>query len=192
MAEVIDKLYRNISTDATVPRILGVTRAGCTSKRFVLVEDVVYANLNLASLVLEDLATEVEIAQNVVLVVFVGETDILHIRSTRRECQTLQEHPLYATIYRVVEVVVLLGLTDGVPSLIVCSVPRYGEVEVLRDVTTEGYACIVADVVGVVGVEYVVNHILQYVAITRCSVDCRRNTIVRYTSLDIEVALHKR
>ena len=134
VAEVIYELHREVTTDTAVPRILCISRACRANKCCILVEDVVYTNLYLTSLILEYLATEVEVAQNIVLVIFVCEAEILHIRYCCGQGQTLQEYPLQASIYRVVEIVVLCALAytlDVVPSLVVCSIPRNGEVDIL-------------------------------------------------------------
>ena len=190
VTEVVYELHAEIAANTAVPSILSITRTGRTCERCVLVEDVVYTHLNLSALVLEDLAAEIYVAQYVILIILVGETEVLNVRYSRCEGQSLEECPLYVTIYRVVEVVVLSGVANGVPCLVVSSVPRNCKVEVLRNVTTECYASVVTDVVCVVGVVDVVNHILQYITIA-CSVDCRRCTVVDYTSSEIEVTLHK-
>ena len=164
--EIVDKLNAKVATDNTVGKVLGITRACAANECSILISYVVNTDLYLTQLVAEYLFTKVEVAENVVLIVLVRKAEVLDVRASCSEGKALPEYPLERTINRVVEVVIHLILAililagSGVPRLVERSVPRYCEVDLFGDVTTESYLCIVADVVSVVIGEFVIQHII--------------------------------
>ena len=162
MAEVIYELYTEIATNHTICHILRISRTGRANKCSILISNIIHTNLNLSTIVTEKLLTEIEVTQNIVLVILVGKAEILHIRARGGEGKALPELPFKSTRCRVVEVVVLtIARRSGIPRLVECSVPRYGEVQLLRNVATQCNRCIVTDVICIVGRILVVQHILQ-------------------------------
>ena len=67
VAQVVNELNGIVATDHVVPAVLGVTRACRARECAILVEQVVHTDLNLASLILEYLLAEEEVAEHRVL-----------------------------------------------------------------------------------------------------------------------------
>ena len=132
VAYVVVELDAEVTAHDAVPCILRISRSGGAGERGILVEDVVHAYEDLAQLVTEDLLAYVGVAEEVLLVVVVRETDVLVIRCAGREGEAARKYELQIARSRMVEVAVC-GAARGerVLGFVVGAVPREGEVHVL-------------------------------------------------------------
>ena len=70
------------------------TRTGRAHERFILIENVVYADVDFPQLVAKDLLAHEQVAEQIAVVVIVRETQILDIRSAAREGESPAEDEL--------------------------------------------------------------------------------------------------
>ena len=140
-----------METDDAVGGVLRVTRTRRAGEGPVLVEKVIDADHHFAALVPEDLFTQPDVAQEVILRVIVRKADVLRVGRARREGEAQREDHLQVALRRVVEIAVLrLVGVQRVGRLVVGAVPREGEVDILRNVAAQHRAEVVADILGVV------------------------------------------
>ena len=174
MAQVVDELNGVVASDHVVPTVLGVTRTCRARERAVLVEHVIDTNLNLATLILEYLFAEEEVAEQEILVVVIGVALVLVIDAATRECKALPERHLHIERCRVVEVAVL-SFCLRVQSLVVVTAPSQCEIDILRDVRAQHRTEVITHIACVI--HYAVNH--------------RRCDRVADTCTQVQVTLHK-
>lgn len=77
MAQIIDKLYAVIATDNAVCHILCISRACCATEGCILICDIINTNLYLSATILKYLLTQIEVAEQILLVVVLRDTYIL-------------------------------------------------------------------------------------------------------------------
>lgn len=132
MAYVVVELDAEVAAYDAVPCVLRIARAGGAGECGVLVEDVVHANEYLAELAAEDLLADVCVAEEILLVVVVRETDVLVVRGAGGEGEAAPEYEFQVSRCSVVEVAVCRAACgERVLRLVVCAVPREGEIDVL-------------------------------------------------------------
>lgn len=93
VTQVVNELYHNISAYGTVDYVARISGAGRSVECAVLAEQVVYADKHLATSILEELFAEIEVAECVLLVVVVRETDVLVVFGVGCESETCSENP---------------------------------------------------------------------------------------------------
>ena len=150
------------------------TRTGRAHERFILIENVVYADVDFPQLVAKDLLAHEQVAEQIAVVVIVRETQILDIRSAAREGESPAEDKLERRRSLMVEITVLSsGSGEGIDGFVVRAVPRKGEVHILGDVAAQHYARFVTEVARVVPL----------------AVHEARNTRIAYAAPQIQVTL---
>lgn len=127
--QVIDELHTVITSHYAVPRILCPTRTGRAHERFILIENVVYADVDFPQLVAKDLLAHEQVAEQIAVVVIVRETQILDIRSAAREGESPAEDELERRRSLMVEITVLSsGSGEGIDGFVVCSLLHEAEI----------------------------------------------------------------
>ena len=174
VAQVIDKLNGIVATNHVVPAILRITRTCRARECAVLIEYVIHTNLNLASLILEYLFAEEEVAEQEILVVVISITLVLVVDATTRKGKALPERHLHIERCRVVKVAVL-SLCLRVQCLVVVTVPSQCEIDILRDIRAQHCTEVVAHIAGIVD----------------RTIDHRRCNRIVDTSTQVQVTLHK-
>ena len=176
MTQVVGKLNSKVTTYDTIPRILSIATTYGTHEGRILVQEVIYTNHNLASLVLKELLAEIYVTNKVVLVIVVRKADILVVVHSSGERKALPEYPLQRSRSRMVEVLVSAATCrERLLSIVISAIPLDSKVDILRDIATERE-------------HSVVTHIACDVVLT---IDHRRGTCPAITSHKVKVTLNE-
>ena len=150
-AQIVGKLHHIIAADHAVRGVLRPSRTRRAGECLVLIEHVVHADHDLAAPVAEDFLADVNVAERVVAVVIVRKADILRVGRTRRKREAEREDHLQIPLRRMAEVAVFrIGGIERVGRLVVRTVPRQREIDVLGDVAAQHGAEVVSHIARVV------------------------------------------
>ena len=150
-AQIVGKLHHIIAADHAVRGVLRPSRTRRAGECLVLIEHVVHADHDLAASVAEDFLADVNVAERVVAVVIVRKADILRVGRTRRKREAEREDHLQIPLRRMAEVAVFrIGGIERVGRLVVRTVPRQREIDVLGDVAAQHGTEVVSHIARVV------------------------------------------
>ena len=131
-----------------------------------MIENIIHSNQNFATTILEELLSKIEVAEDILLVVVVRETDVLMIGCISRKGKARTKYPFHRCRSRMTEIIVddvlaKIRLCDAVPRLIISASPRERKVDIFGDIAAYRKAEGVADIVCLVDAEIVICNICE-------------------------------